>query len=229
VRAVGRRFARAGNSGLRVDDDRPLQQSGRGERLEREQRRRGIAARTRDETSPPDRVAMPLGDAVDHAFRERRGRGIELLARGGVAQSKRARQVDHAHAAGDERRAGVGRRRLGKRQERDRRLAGDPIQVERDDRVVPDARERRQRARGARRAGRHRHRQRGRRMPGEQAHQLLAGIAGGAGDGDGGGGRARDRHRSGHGVKEYLYEHLHTQVKLGVYFSGAVMHNYEVT
>ena len=139
MRPIARRLAGAGNAGLGVDDDGAVEQAGGGQRLEREQRRRRIAAGARHEPGAANRVGMPLRQPVDHSGRQRGGRRIPALPIGVAADAEGAREIDHATVALEQRRADVRGRRLRQRQKHDVGVGGQPIDVERRDRPVPDA------------------------------------------------------------------------------------------
>ena len=190
MRPIAGRLAGAGNAGLGIDDDAAFEQAGCGQRLEREQRGRRIAAGARDQLRPANGVGMPLRQPVDHSGRQRGRRRIPALPIGVAADAEGAREVDDATVALQQRRADVRGRGFGQRQKHDVGVGGEAIDVERRDRAVPDALERRQRPGRARRARRHRLGQRDRRMPRQQADELLPGVAGGARDRDAGAGAA---------------------------------------
>ena len=83
-----------------------------------EQRRGGVAAGIRQQPRRLDRVELELGQSVGHAGRQRLPSPDRTCARARVvAQAKRARQIDHAQAARQQRRRQLRRRRFGQRQE----------------------------------------------------------------------------------------------------------------
>src|SRR5581483_1567032 len=84
-----RRAPRAGDPALRVDDDLRDAIGKMLERDEREQRRRDVAARVRDEARVTDPCAIALGEAVDRVARVRR-------------QPERVGEVDHARTLAEE-------------------------------------------------------------------------------------------------------------------------------
>ena len=163
----------------------PVEQAGVGERQQRQERRRRVAARARHQRGAGEgargcarsgRRRVPSGSA---ACPDTSAAGSAV-----VAQPERAGQVDDAHAAVDERRADAGGALLGQRQEHDVGVVrASASRSSGCDVAVPDAGEGRQRARASppddmaavRRTP---------RVAGEQAQQFLAGVAGGAGDGD---------------------------------------------
>ena len=142
---------------------------------------------------------MSLGEPVDRAGRQRRGRRVPALPIGVAANPERARQVDDPAAALDQHRRELGGRCLGQRQKHNVGTGGEPLDVQRLDRAFPDPRQGRKRPGGAGGAGGHRRDERHRGMAGEDPHELLAGITGRAGNrhpgarAGGGGGAGRER------------------------------------
>ena len=100
VRALGRRPARPGHAGLRVDHD-VVDQSLARERREREHRGRREAAGICDEVRCADLLPVALGKPVDRLIDHARDRvlAVPQLIHLGVSQPEVGAQVDDSHAA----------------------------------------------------------------------------------------------------------------------------------
>jgi hypothetical protein len=190
VRAVGRRFPGARDARFRVYDDVAAgdEDAGIGQRRNRQERRRRVAAGVGHELRLANRVALALGEAIRDPLGHAARLGVPPLTLAGIAQPECSGQIDDTHTVLDEHRRELGRRRVGERKKHQIGVTRERLDVERRDRAVPDAAECGQRARRRRRGRRGRAGQPHARMAREDPHELLARVAGRAGDGD-----ARDR------------------------------------
>jgi len=182
MRALGRALARAGHAGLRVDDHVAREQPRVHDRLQREERRRGVASRARHQPGAGKGRAAAFGKGVDGAVRQLGGLGIPAPAERLVAQAERAGQVDHPQPAPGEHGAHAGSGRFRQSEEHHLARARERLDVEGLHLAVPYAGQRRQPSRFT--TGRHGGRQADTGVPCQQAHQFLAGVTGGPGDGD---------------------------------------------
>ena len=98
MRGVGRRPARPRDARLGVHDY-VLDQPRSGQRPQREQRRRGIAAGIGDEAGLADPFAIALGQAVDGIVQQLRRRmpAVPQLVGGRIVQPEVRTEIDYAH------------------------------------------------------------------------------------------------------------------------------------
>ena len=99
MRPLARYLARAGDARLRVNDDGTLDEAGRRQRLERQERGGRIAARARHEPRIANKVRVQLRERIYDPRRQRARSRIPALALGLVTDSECAREVDHADVA----------------------------------------------------------------------------------------------------------------------------------
>ena len=120
MRAIARRTAGARDAGLHVDHDalRFIEQAGFCERQEREECRRGIAARIGHERGIAYVVPVAQSGRTPRRPAARPSPGT-TGTRGRIANPKRARQVDDPHAGADQRRRQLGGRAFRHGQERE--------------------------------------------------------------------------------------------------------------
>ena len=169
-----------GNARLRVDDDARLEQPGRGQRLQRQDGGRGVAAGARDQARVFELAPVALGQAVGHGQLRVGRMRVPPLPERLVAQAERSREVEHPGSARGERRTDFRGQRVRRRQE-DGVQRRELIEVERLHGGIPDVVQRRDAARlGADRS--HGGSQADRRMPGQSTDELHSGVPRSAGD-----------------------------------------------
>ena len=145
--------------------------------------RRRITAGARDERRAAERSAIPFRQAVHRRGGHLRRLGIPAATQFRVAQAERAREIEHAASARQERGRDLGRGGVGQREKDGIRTFRQHINVEPFDHVVPDARERGDASRGGAGAP-HGGRQADGGMAGEQPQELHPCIPGRARDPD---------------------------------------------
>ena len=180
MRPLGRGLPRARDAGLRVDDDgrsAQVDEPAFDERLQREDRRRRVAARACDECRVAQLIAIPLGQAIDDGLRRVDRLRIPAVTKFCIAKPKGPGEIENALAERDERRSDLGGRVLGEREKDRVGLFGQQVDVQPVNRRVPQPLQCRYTpGRGARRSHRRGNAHAG--MPAEQAQQLDAGITG---------------------------------------------------